>query len=124
MINGPFEVSKKYFQEEMKMNIRLNGILRRALGVAIVGFYDENVQMMKLSVFVGINNLELWLPGYKDKLERARKIIWNYFQIERDILEKEIHTNFGKYFEIIFHSKLPEGNYMDINVTSKFFFLF
>jgi hypothetical protein len=105
------------------MNKSLNGILRKALGMVIIGFYKENVEMKKMDVFVGINNLELWLPGYKDKVQRARKIMWNYFKIERGILEKEISTNFGKYFEIVFHSELPKGNYIHIN-TSKFFFFY
>jgi hypothetical protein len=122
MIDGPFEQSRQYFQEEIKMNKSLNGILRKALGMVIIDCYEENVEMKKMEVLLGINFLELWLPGYKNKVERARKILWNYYKLERDILEKEIHTNFGKYFKIIFHSGLPEGNYIDINTSSKFGF--
>jgi hypothetical protein len=123
-IDEPFEQIQEYFQKEIKMNISLNGLLRKTLGMVMIGFYEENLELKKMDVFLGINNLDFWRPGYLDKVdkvERARKIMWNYFKIERDMLEKEIETNFGKYFEIVFHSKLPkEGDYMD-KITSKFF---
>jgi hypothetical protein len=123
-MDEPFKLStEKYFEAEIKMNKSLNEILRKALGMVIIGFYDENLETKKFDVFVGINNLELWLPGYKDKVERARKILWNYYKIEKDILEMEIDVKFGKYFKIIFDSELPIGDYMDVN-TSKFCFIF
>src|SRR4051794_8921603 len=96
MIEGPVEESRKYFDKEMKVDKRFNGILRKFLGIAIIGFYEENLDMEKKVVLEGFNHVMGWLPepGYKANIEHAQKVLWNYYTIERDIVDLEVRKHF------------------------------
>jgi hypothetical protein len=78
---------------------------------------DKSLEMKEKYVLEGFYNLLFklkWLPRYKDKLERGRKFMWNYFKIGRDILEIEIRPHLSYYYAKIFGKVMPEGNYWKI----------
>src|SRR4051812_48271375 len=75
--------------------LRLNARLRKLLGMVYIGFDEaELLEMRTTNVLEGLDYIEKWLPlGYKAKMERARKIMWNYYKIQSDIFEEEIGNN-------------------------------
>jgi hypothetical protein len=123
----PWQQAKHTFETTIKhyFETSLKGIMKKAFAMLMLGVDEQKDQdINKHGVFIGLNHLKILLPEYVSKVEHARRIMWNYFNIYQTILEREIDQNFGTYYKKIFRQNMLGTNYLKTKCEFHFLLIF